>query len=157
MAILGNHSHIIEVRNMPFDKKYLCYMNFNISTYRQERQGVYDIFKNKDWVFKQSQLITNEGHIDYLKSMRNSKFTLCPRGNGIDTHRLFEALYVGSIPIVKKHVIHKGLEDLPILFIDSWDEVTQEFLETKYEEMIEREWNFEKLKFSWWRNLIIAS
>lgn len=30
-----------------------------------------------------------------------SKFTLCPEGNGLDSYRIWESLYLGAIPIVK--------------------------------------------------------
>eukprot|EP00965_Chrysotila_dentata_P239975 6203413-Pleurochrysis_carterae.AAC.2 len=37
----------------------------------------------------------------YLEELGRYHFVLAPRGNGIDTHRLWEALLVGTIPIVK--------------------------------------------------------
>jgi hypothetical protein len=42
------------------------------------------------------------GHRDtvlFRNVMRQSRFTLCPRGSGITSFRLYEALQVGSIPI----------------------------------------------------------
>ena len=155
--IYGNPQHILHVRSLPLSKENLCYMNFGVNTYPQERTSVYNMFKDSSWVLNRPAVITNEGRIQYLTDIAKSKFVLCPRGNGIDTHRLWETLYVRSIPIVKRHITHKGMEDLPILFIDDWSEVTPEFLEKKYTEMTSRVWNFNKLKFSWWRSLIIAS
>jgi len=38
----------------------------------------------------------------YAEISREHKYVLCPRGNGIDTHRFWETLYRGSIPIVFK-------------------------------------------------------
>jgi hypothetical protein len=38
----------------------------------------------------------------YYKLLSEFKFVLCPRGNGIDTHRFWETLYSGSVPIVEK-------------------------------------------------------
>jgi hypothetical protein len=37
---------------------------------------------------------------DYLGELSKHYFCLCPRGNGIDTHRFWEALYLGVIPVV---------------------------------------------------------
>jgi hypothetical protein len=44
------------------------------------------------------------------------------RGNGVDTHRLWEALYRGTIPIVKQDVWAKSLDthNLPIIKIQDW-------------------------------------
>ena len=42
---------------------------------------------------------------EFYKNIANSKFTFCPVGNGADTWRFFEALYLRSIPIVKRNRI----------------------------------------------------
>ncbi len=38
----------------------------------------------------------------YIKLLSAHQFSACPRGNGIDTHRLWESLYLGVIPIVER-------------------------------------------------------
>ncbi|ARR74929.1 hypothetical protein SAGO17_0009 [Mimivirus AB-566-O17] len=37
---------------------------------------------------------------DYLVELSRHYFCFCPRGNGIDTHRFWEALYLGVIPVI---------------------------------------------------------
>jgi hypothetical protein len=37
---------------------------------------------------------------EYIRELGKHYFALCPRGNGIDTHRFWEALYMGVIPIL---------------------------------------------------------
>lgn len=37
---------------------------------------------------------------DYLREMAEHRFALCVRGNGIDTHRFWEALYLNVIPVI---------------------------------------------------------
>ena len=49
---------------------------------------------------------------------------MCPWGNGIDTHRIWETLYSGSIPVVKRHPTFSMLEGLPIYFYDKLDDIT---------------------------------
>lgn len=61
---------------------------------------------------------------------------------------------MGSIPIVKYENTHSEFTDLPILFISDWKEVTKELLDKKYDEIINSEWNLEKLKISFWKNFI---
>ena len=133
----------------------LLYMNFDTNTYPQERVPLQRTFKEKPWVHVGKAEPTREGRRQFLQDIYNSKFVLCPRGNGVDSHRIWESLYMRSIPIVKRHLTHKGLEDLPILFIDSWDEITEDYLEFKYVEMASRKWNFEKLKMGWWKQYIL--
>jgi len=50
------------------------------------------------------------------------RFVAVPRGNGVDTHRLWESLYRGSIPIVLENEWSRSLVKLglPILMIREW-------------------------------------
>ena len=45
------------------------------------------------------------------------------RGNGFDTHRIWETLYSGSIPIVKRHYAFEYLDNLPVLYIDNYKDL----------------------------------
>lgn len=36
----------------------------------------------------------------YLEEVASSEFSLCIRGNGLDTHRMWESLYMGTIPVI---------------------------------------------------------
>lgn len=152
--IYGNRDIIIEVMNKEVEKENLLYMNFNISNYPIERQFVFDLFKDFEGI--KIGYIDNslEGRRNFLKEIKSSKFVICPRGNGVDTHRLWETLYMGSIPIVKYENTHHLFTDLPILFIKDWNEITEDFLNDKYLEIINKEWNLQKLKMSYWNNFI---
>ena len=86
----------------------------------------------------------------YLNEMMEHKFVLCPRGNGLDTHRLWEALYSRTVPITRYEDGHRNFTDLPILFVNDWSEVTEEFLHRKYDEFHEKSWDYSKLRASWW-------
>ena len=66
----------------------------------------------------------------YWETIAKSKFVISPPGNGIDCHRIWECLYLGSIPIVLEHEALSQYRDLPILFVKSWEDVTLSFLES---------------------------
>jgi hypothetical protein len=149
-TVYGNLDSMLEVINEKKQDKNLVYMNFNISTYPSERQKVFDLFFEKEWVTKGIIESTLEGRTKFLREIRNHSFVLCPRGNGVDTHRLWETLYMGSIPIVKRDIAFKDFEDLPICFIDDWNEITIEFLEKKQQRITSGNCNMEKLKVSYW-------
>jgi len=87
----------------------------------------------------------------FLCEMTEHRFVLCPRGNGIDTHRMWEALYSKTIPVTLRHPALAAFEDLPILFVDDFREVTQGFLEEKHRRMSATDWNEEMLFLPWWR------
>ena len=96
------------------------------------------------------------GREKYLEDIKMSKFVFCPRGNGIDTHRIWETLYMGSIPVVKyEEYTHSLFRDLPILFIENWSEISDVFLHNKYEEYNKKNWNLDKLKIDFWKNFIL--
>jgi hypothetical protein len=154
--IYGNLDSMIEVMNEVKQDKNLVYMNFNVSTY-PERQHVSDLFKNKDWVTHGIIENTLNGRTKFLREIRNHTFILCPRGNGIDTHRLWETLYMGSIPIVKKDIGYSDFEDLPICFINDWNDISIEFLEKEKEKISFGNWNIDKLKISYWIDKINQS
>lgn len=57
------------------------------------------------------------------------KFIACPRGNGTDTHRFWETLYRGSIPVVKRSKWSESIAEIgiPMVQLNSWD--FEEFIE----------------------------
>ncbi len=71
-------------------------------------------------------------------------------GNGLDCHRTWEALYLGAIPAVKSSDLDPIYEGLPVLIVEDWSDLTEEYLEKKYEEMSQGEYNLEKLDASYW-------
>lgn len=152
--IFGNTDIMLEARKKPRTIQNLVYMNFLIHTFPQERQLCYDIFLGKPWVTIGHSEKTMDARKRFLSEIRNHLFVLCPRGNGIDTHRLWETLYMGSIPIVKRDVAVQDFTDLPILFVDDWSDVTEDFLHTQYQRMRATTWNMKKLTFPYWKDMI---
>lgn len=132
------------------------YLNHNVKTNPQERTSPYALFKNKGWCTLESG--GNNYKFDhYLAQLYNHRFVLSPEGNGMDTHRAWEALYLNTIPIEKRNNNNRFYTDLPICFVDDWEEVTLDFLEREYERINRSNWNLEKLKFSYWKDKILGS
>ena len=62
--------------------------------------------------------------------MNISKVThSAPWGNGIDTHRFWEALYLGSCPITVKHKNYSDFKNLPN-FLNDYSELNYPFWKT---------------------------
>jgi len=91
--------------------------------------------------------VTNSGYYDMINDY---KFVLSPPGAGEDCHRTWEALYVGCIPIVRSSAINELYVGLPVLVIDSWDVINEEFLNQKWKEMTERKYDMSKLTLEYW-------
>ncbi len=87
---------------------------------------------------------------EYLTNMSKCKYVLCPPGRGLDSHRTWEALYLGCIPIVIKHDLYNNWHDLPILQIEKYEDITVDLLDN---------FSYEKpttniLDIKYWRELI---
>ena len=61
---------------------------------------------------------------------------------------------MGSIPIEKRNINNQFYTDLPICFVDQWEEVTESFLIKEYTRIKEGVWNMEKLGFDYWKDKI---
>ena len=59
----------------------------------------------------------------YARISRKFRFIACVRGNSVESHRIWESLYRGCIPIVQKDAWSESLRylDLPIEYIENWD------------------------------------
>jgi len=154
--IIGNTDRIFDISKTQKVIKNLVYMNFTIDTYPFERRHIYNLYKDKSWVTVGNSNISEKGHYKFLDDIYSHKFVFAPRGNGIDTHRLWETLYLRSIPIVAKCLGMEMFSDLPILFVDNWDNITEDFLNEKYIEIMDKSYPLEKLKIDYWLNLINA-
>ena len=148
--IYGNVDIMVETAKKPREIKNMVYMNFAVHTYPIERTKVWNLFRDKEWVTVEHPENSLAGRRRFLENARNHSFVLCPRGNGVDTHRLWETLYMGSIPIVIRDIAHSDWTDLPILFVDSWEEVTEEKLRAELDRIQKTEWNMEKLLIGYW-------
>ncbi len=87
--------------------------------------------------------------VRYYFSLPNYKFVICPEGNGIDTHRIYEALIAGCIPIVERrpHIADK-YKGCPIIYTTDYSEINELYLREKYKEMIDKEYDFSNLYYS---------
>jgi hypothetical protein len=132
----------------------LMYMNFTTGTNVKERMRLYQMFEGKPWVT--SARGTNGERFDkYIDDVYHHRFVLCPQGNGIDTVRLWESLYMNTIPIVKGCINTLFYKDLPICFVDDWEEINERFLNSELQRIVNQKWNLSKLTFEYWKTKIL--
>jgi hypothetical protein len=62
-------------------------------------------------------------HREYLQRLAASYFCLAPPGYGRDTHRTWEALYLRTVPIVRRSALTDEYRDLPWLVLDDWSQL----------------------------------
>jgi len=146
----GNMKILEKVKHQNCEKKHLVYLNFVIENYPRKRAKVYESFSDKKYCF----IAKDKPYEEYLKDTAESKFVICPRGNGLDCHRTWEVLYLDSIPIVESSPLDPLLENLPILIVKDWNEVTEERLNSFYENIKTKKFQTEKLYAKYWYDLI---
>ncbi len=110
----------------------LLYINMGIGR-NAEREPLAK-FETNDWVTtrfdKESKFFPYEKYEDFLNELQYHKFVVCPKGHGFDTHRIWETLYMRRVPIMLDHPYFRTLlKDFPVLYVNSWDEITKELLE----------------------------
>lgn len=118
-------------------KKYdterkLCFSQFNYDNNRQNLTFIRDLTFNDSFNISTSE--------NYIKNLNSYKYTISPHGYHADCHRHWEAIQCGCIPITIKHPLLEPFSEAPILFLDSWDELTEELLIDKYDEVCRKKW-----------------
>ena len=86
------------------------------------------------------------------KNATNYSFVLSPFGCGMDCHRTWEALCLGCIPIVKASNFSKLFENLPVLIVNDWNDVTKELLDKTIKNFKTKTFNYDKLELKYWVN-----
>lgn len=88
------------------------------------------------------------------KKQAEFAFVLCPEGNGPDTHRLWEALALGCVPVVRRNFLAGFLADLPVLVVDDWRQISAAYLGEALESLSGGKFNYAKLLLEYWRREI---
>jgi hypothetical protein len=146
----GNIEVVKMVVQEDIEKIWLAYMNFDSANYPTERIDVYNQFLMVPFCHATGRVTFDA----FLRELSRSYFVIAPRGNGLDTHRIWESLYCRSIPIVKTSSLDSLYEGLPIIIVDDWDSVDQEFLERKKEEFTSKSLSWDKAYMDYWVQLI---
>lgn len=133
-------------------KKKLSKLYINFEATHPIRTQLRQLFHNKSFV----EFASVKPPQKYLLEMSRYKFVLSPQGNGLDCHRTWEALLMGAIPVMKTSTLDSLYEGLPVIIVQDWDDITEEFLERKYQEIQTTTYNREKLFMNYWVDLIYS-
>lgn len=126
------YNHLLNI-----EKPILCYLNFSVTSNIPKRKACVDAYIGCNW-------ITNEKYgmplPDYYNKIAKSKYVLSPEGEGIDCHRIYESIYFNSIPILLTCLMDDFYlkYDFPIIIVQSWNDITEDFLNANYEKFYQR-------------------
>jgi len=115
----GNLFFFEYIYGLNIPKTQHIFMNFNIETNKKERQICYNAFVNK------IPFLNTVHPLDNLVRLSSYKYCICPIGNGIDTHRVWECYYLKVVPITLNNTYSQKIKDmgLPILLLENWEEL----------------------------------
>jgi len=75
------------------------------------------------------------GFDDYMKLLSEYRYCICLEGAGYDTHRNYECLLTGTVPIMKKsnmRLIYINW-NLPSMFVEEWESVANINLDSSFD------------------------
>lgn len=152
--ILGNENHFLsayEISEPVQDFDGSIYANFTVRNYVKERLPLQRLLMKLPNVSHSEVDMTDKGRISYLANLRKASLIPCPRGNGVDTHRLWETLYMGGTPVLIRHPMMETLvSGLPVILLDDWKHLAdQKRIEKLWQEAKSKD-NFNKLNLSFW-------
>lgn len=114
-------------------KKNNIFFNFSIGTNKTKRTKCYDIISKKG-----IENLPNRDYQSYLSLLSSYRFAICPEGNGLDTHRFWECLYLKTIPICLKNPITTYYKQFfPIYLLDDWNDLDLNTLNDFYNDTLQ--------------------
>jgi hypothetical protein len=142
---------MLKISRKPKHFRNLLYINHNVKTNRNKRQPVYSLERNS-WVTAERG-VNGRDFNNYISNVYNHKYMICPIGNGMDTHRFWECLYMGTVPIVVRDINNWFYNDLPILYVNNWGKITEELLNDMWSNFEGGVWDRNKLTFEYWKDV----
>jgi hypothetical protein len=155
--LFGDASHLMIADSTPFKIQFdgSIYANFNVDTNRSVRAPLLERLKALGATVKKPELSV-DGRVQYLRNLRSHSLVPCPEGNGVDTHRLWETLYMGGTPVViSNKLIDTLVKELPVIVLKDWSQISDlKLIDRLWGELNSTSYNFEQLKVSYWINKI---
>jgi hypothetical protein len=155
--LFGNIKHFERAHNFSkFSELFngSIYLNFTLSNNFQERMKLVQTLRDKPNAYFEETKFTESGRINYLQSLRKYSLVPCPSGNGFDTHRLWETLYMGGTPVIRTcEYLPTILRYLPVIILSSWEEICDlAKLDEQWHIAQSKRTNWEYLTASYWLN-----
>ena len=140
---------------IPLRKKNYIASSFSTTTNQKIRENLNSVLLENENI----KTISASNHKEYILSLSDYMFNLCPEGNGHDTHRIWESLLVETIPIVVKSEFTQNLVTLnfPILLLNNWEdlnEISKKELEAIYKNELKMKNFNDVVTFDYWKNII---
>lgn len=116
----GNLEALASVQALDIPKMNLIYFYFNVSTNTAAREQCRAALEAQGLRFG-----SPVAPADYLRDLASYKYAICPPGNGVDSHRVWECLYLGVTPILLRSAFSSELAaaGFPCVLLDNWSDL----------------------------------
>lgn len=124
---LNDWNELLKNNTLSIKTNYI-FFNFKIDTNIGKRKKCFDIIQSKN-----IPNLPNVNYKQYLYNLSSYKFAICPEGNGLDTHRFWECLYLKVIPICLKNNITEHYSKIyPVILLNDWNDIDENMLKLFY-------------------------
>ena len=142
---------LVQSKMKPFSEREIkCYGNFHFQIHRADRKVAKEQIPSECIFYEEKEI----PRIETWTKQINYAFIVSPHGNGLDCQRTWEALFLGSIPIVKTSVLDVLYEELPVLIVKEWSDVSNILLKSTVKEFSNKKFNYDKLLLKYWMDKI---
>lgn len=146
----GSKQILLDAMDLALERELKIYLNYKLTNFGP-RLEIAKHFLGREFVKEAG----GKPFAEYLRDLRGCEFCFSPPGNGIDCHRTWECLYLGTLPVVSDGPWLAGFEDLPMIVVDDWSRLT-------WEQIVDRGAALRpmrlpespKLRFPWWAERI---
>lgn len=156
MGIMASSVHAMPAFQALETTRTHTWAHFDVSTNPSERGMLFQMIAQLqsddrlDWIKLGG---TRLGPLELYREMLQYAAIVCPHGNGLDTHRAWEALYLGRVPIVINDTLSQQWEQLPVLQLQDWRELLDQQTVIAALSILSRlssEISTDKLFLPWW-------
>jgi hypothetical protein len=145
------------IKARPPVRRNRIFFRFSVSTNPSERGPALEYFSAHPLMETVSGMLPASLH---LRKLMTYKFVASPRGNGRGSSRTWEALYLGTIPLVSYSVSKEYFASLglPLWVVRDWKELdgySEKDLAEKYDGMM-RDARWDALFMDFWTRMICA-
>ena len=110
---------------LKYDDKECKFLITHMEETSEKRKNLHAYFEKKDWV----TIAPKCDFETYMDHINKHRFVCCPRGNGIDTYRFWECIYMGSVPIVESSPLDDLYSKVNCIIVESFFDLKKEQLD----------------------------
>jgi hypothetical protein len=145
-----NLINILSNSKINHERLFGAYCDWYLSTDRGDRIECLNKIDKSFCVFETNRV----PRAQCWKSQSKFCFVISPEGVGLDCHRTWEAIALGTIPIIKRNTMSPLFDDLPVIIVDDWAEVNKANILARYGELHHKRFNYSKIFLQYWKNEI---